>query len=191
MLFIIPIQTMTYKRQKQYRLPGYDYAGPGEYFLTICTKDRQHFLGEISQGRMQLSEAGGIAKKILREIPGKFENVLLDEWVIMPNHIHMILMIYKEGRNMINHVPTVNHVPAKNKSGILNNPMELPYDTIGKIIRWYKGRVKFECGKQDLSYFAWQARFHDHIVRNARDLERIRQYLRDNPLRWDIDGFNQ
>ncbi len=179
---------MEYKNEKQYRLPGYNYAQSGEYFITICTKDRRHLFGEIQQGTMQLSGAGLIAQTHLIEIPNQFNHVKLDEWVIMPNHVHMILII--DGRNMtvrcaINHVPTNQF---HTKSGIPNNPMKLPQNTIGKMIRWYKGRVSYECRKQKID-FGWQARFHDHIIRNRRSLENIRQYIRDNPLKWQQDMF--
>ncbi|MFW5658325.1 MAG: transposase [Bacteroidota bacterium] len=173
---------MAYKKHKQYRLPGYDYAGAGEYFLTICTKDRRHYFGHVSDGIMHLSVAGEIARNILLMIPEQFENTILDEWVVMPNHVHLILMI--DGRNLINQIPT-DH---KNKSGIPNNPMELPHDTIGKMMRWYKGRVSYDCRKSGMS-FAWQSRFHDHIIRNQRALENIRQYIRDNPRKWKGDCF--
>ena len=176
---------MAYKKQKQYRLPGYDYAQAGEYFITICTRDREHFLGEIQQGVMVLSEVGKIAQTHLLEIPDRFSNVVLDEWVIMPNHIHMILIIVGDRRNMINHVPT----KTTNKSGISNNPMELPNDTIGKMMRWYKGRVSYECRKSGLA-FKWQARFHDHIIRDRSSLDNIRLYVQDNPLCWEEDVFN-
>ena len=91
---------MAYKKQKQYRLPGYDYAQPGEYFITICTKDRNHFLGEVQKGSLLLSDAGKIAQIHLLEISDRFDNVELDEWVIMPNHVHMILIIVDDRRNM-------------------------------------------------------------------------------------------
>ena len=131
---------------------------------------------------MYLSEAGKIAKTHLLEINKRF-NCVLDEWVVMPNHVHLILIIDDgQRRNMINHVPT-------GKSGIPNNPMELPYDTIGKMMRWYKGRVSYECRKADFQ-FAWQARFHDHIIRDQRSLENIRRYIQNNPLRWKEDRFN-
>ncbi len=177
---------MGFKQQKQYRLPGYDYAQAGEYFITMCTKDREHLFGEVHQGTVVLSEAGITAQTILLKIPEQFKNALLDAWVIMPNHVHMILVIHETcrimiGRNMINHVPT--------KSGIPNNPMELPADTIGKMMRWYKGRVSYECKKSGIK-FTWQARFHDHIIRNKRSLENIRRYVQDNPLRWEEDMFN-
>lgn len=175
---------MSFKKQKQYRLPGYDYSSAGEYFLTICTKDRQHSFGHIANGVMHLSDAGRIARDIMLMIPQQFENTILDEWVVMPNHVHLILIInnmsISDRRHVINHVPT--------KSGIPNNPMELPQDTIGKMMRWYKGRVSFDCGKLEGS-FAWQSRFYDHIIRDRRALENIRQYIRDNPRRWKGDCF--
>jgi len=88
-------------------------------------------------------------------------------------------------KNVINRTAN-RHVP--NKSGIPNNPMELPQDTIGKMMRWYKGRVSFECRKSGIA-FAWQSRFHDHIIRDSRALEHIRQYIRDNPLRWEENMY--
>ncbi|WPP48358.1 transposase [Catalinimonas niigatensis] len=180
---------MSYKQHKQYRLPGYDYAGPGEYFITICTRDRQHYFGHIQEGIMHLSEAGSIAKDNLLMIPKQFQNAVVDTWVVMPNHVHMILII--EGgnvncRNVINHVPTI-YVPTK--SGIPNNPMELPVDTIGKMMRWYKGKVSYQCRKEGHTFF-WQSRFHDHIIRDDQSLEKIRRYIQHNPLQWKEDRFN-
>ncbi|MFP4507114.1 MAG: transposase, partial [Cyclobacteriaceae bacterium] len=161
------------KQNKLYRLPGYDYSQAGECFITICTQDRQHYFGHITDGIMHLSAAGIIARDNLLMIPDQFENAVLDEWVIMPNYIHLILVI---NGSMINHGPT--DIP--NKSGIPNNPMELPQDTIGKMMRWYKGRVSFQCRQSGMA-FAWQARFHDRIIRDRRALKNIRQYIRNNP----------
>lgn len=171
---------MPYKKHKQYRLPGHDYSQAGAYFLTICTQDRQHYFGHITDGVVHLSAAGIIARDNILIIPDQFENVILDEWVIMPNHVHLILMINR--RDVIIHVPT--EIP--NKSGIPNNPMELPQDTIGKMIRWFKGRVSFQCRQSGMA-FAWQSRFHDHIIRNNHSLENIRRYIQNNPLKWDED----
>ncbi|MGB3779989.1 MAG: hypothetical protein WA960_16620 [Tunicatimonas sp.] len=100
----------------------------------------------------------------------------------------MILIIDRS--NMIN-PPWTRHVPTEttNKSGIPNNPMESPVDTIGKMIRWYKGRVSYECRKLGLN-FAWQARFHDHIVRDQRSLNNIRQYILNNPSYWAENVFS-
>lgn len=100
---------MTYKRNKQYRLPGYDYSGDGEYFVTICVNKRKPYLGEIENGEMILSNIGKIADRIWKEIANKFDNVKLDVYQVMPDHFHGILIIkpkYKS-RNLINQIPTV------------------------------------------------------------------------------------
>ena len=82
-----------YKLKKRYRLPHFDYSRPGYYFITICVKDRRELLGEVMNGQMGMSEIGKIAKMFWTEIPDRFANIRLDQWVIMPNHIHGILVI--------------------------------------------------------------------------------------------------
>ena len=88
---------MRYKIKKRYRLPGYDYSAQGYYFVTICTKDRERFFGQVVQERMILSAIGEIAERFWLEIPARFPNIQLDAWVIMPNHIHGILVIEAQG----------------------------------------------------------------------------------------------
>ena len=128
---------MKYKRHKQYRLRGFDYAGEGEYFVTICTKNKKKFFGKIRDDKMILSEIGKIVEKIWKKIPGKFENIILDAHQVMPDHFHGIIrrnLIYQiqnnhsSKKNIIKDVPTI-------KSGIKNNPMELKNDSLGKIVR--------------------------------------------------------
>lgn len=84
------------KLKKQHRLPGYDYSSPGWYFITICTKNKEFFLGDIKEKQMVLSKVGEIAQSFWLEIPQRFSNVLLDAWIIMPNHLHGILRILDE-----------------------------------------------------------------------------------------------
>ena len=90
---------MCYKLQKQYRLPYNDYSNEGLYFITICTKEQKHYFGEIISNRMQFSEIGKIAEIFWLQIPEKFENAKLDEWIIMPNHLHGILFIEDKNKN--------------------------------------------------------------------------------------------
>src|SRR5664280_555297 len=78
------------------RYRGYDYSSPGKYFITICTKNRKPYFGEVENGKMGLSELGIIAKKFWKEIPGHFPNIKLDEFIIMPDHIHGILIINQD-----------------------------------------------------------------------------------------------
>jgi REP element-mobilizing transposase RayT len=184
---------MDYKLKKQYRLPDYDYSEIGYYFVTICTKGKKCCFGDVVERKVRLSGIGEVVKKYWLEIPEHFEDVRVDEWVVMPNHVHGIIVIekhkcrnetwYASRRNMINHVPT-NH-------GIKNNPMKLGAISLGRIIRWFKGRVKYEVGKlSNQKHFAWQSRFYDHVIRNEKSLGEIREYIRNNPMKWELDREN-
>ncbi|MFH0779793.1 MAG: transposase [Parcubacteria group bacterium] len=182
-----------YKLRKQYRLLCCDYSSPGDYFVTICTKNREMFFGNVVNGKMELSEAGKIAREMWLNIPKQFPNIKLGVFEIMPDHVHGIISIIgvdppgldSIGRNLINQIPTSKEIW---KSRIKYNPMEMSSVSLGKIIRWYKGRVKFEIGK---SYpklnFAWQSRYHDRVIRNDVEYDAIRQYIIDNPKNWEKD----
>ncbi len=165
---------MKYKSQKQYRLPGFNYSGEGEYFVTICTHNRKDFFGEIKNGEIILNETGKIVEEIWNEIPSKFQYISLDVYQVMPNHFHGIVVINEE--NFINEIPTF-------KSGIINNPMELKSISLGRIIRWFKGRVTFEAKKIN-PRFKWQSRFYDRIIRDDREFYFIQEYIKNNPLNW-------
>lgn len=169
---------MKYKNHKQYRLPNFDYSGEGEYFVTICVDNREHHLGEIKNDQMILSDVGKIVDEIWNGIPGKFENVKLDVYQIMPDHFHGIIIIKRSGLGNL-----INQIPTDFKSGIKNNPMELSSDTLGRIIRWFKGRVKFEADKFKHG-FKWQSRFYDRIIRDDVEFYFIREYIINNPKNW-------
>jgi len=202
------------------RLSGYDYSQNGAYFITIVTQQFEHFFGEIVDDEMILNEMGEIAQKYWNEIPRHFPFIRLDEMVVMPNHIHGILWIENDdvpvgtdgageyGTEKCKHIPctdAINRVsttdtPKKN-GGITgkNNPMF--YDNISRVIRWYKGRCSFEIHKinkisvqtrliASLPDFGWQPRFYDRIIRNENEMNRIRQYIIDNPKMWHRDRNN-
>jgi len=174
---------MKYKLHKQYRLPKFNYAGEGNYFATICVDDRKHHFGRIENGEMILSNLGKIVDKIWNEIPTRFNNVELDVYQVMPDHFHGIVIIkeHKSGKHLINQMPT------EFKSGIVNNPMELKSISLGGIIRWFKGRVKYEAKKLN-SKFKWQSRFYDRIIRNDKEYYFIQEYIINNPVNWG-DGI--
>jgi len=171
---------MEYKKYKQYRLTGFDYSGDGEYFVTICVNGRKHHFGKIENGVMTLSETGKIVDRIWNEIPDKFENIRLDSYQIMPDHFHGIIAI-KESKSQKH--PDKVGMPTEFKSGIRNNPMELKSITLGRIIRWFKGRVKFEA-KKTKPDFNWQSRFYDRIIRDEKEFYFISEYIINNPLNW-------
>lgn len=160
------------------RLPGWDYSRKGAYFITICTQPRFPFFGIIQNGKMMLSPIGETAKNRWLDIPTQFPNLRLDEFVIMPDHLHGILIIHRvvDGHNSNE---TLSEHPQGGFAG-LKNPML--HNNISRVIRWYKGRCCFEIRKISIE-FSWQPRFYDRLIRNPKEFERIRKYIRENPLR--------
>ncbi len=171
-------------RIKSVRKMGYDYTSDGWYFVTICTKNMEPFFGNITDGEMNLSEIGKIVENYWQEIPKHFPSVELDEFSIMPNHTHGIIGINNfrcdDGDAMNRVCTTRGGVTGK------NNPMSK--NGLGEIIRWYKGRCKFEIGRDN--NFAWQSRFYDRIIRNEKELNKIRKYIFENVLKWEFDRNN-
>lgn len=183
-----------FKIEKQYRLRDWDYSSGGYYFITICTRDRINYLGKIKDGKITLTEIGKMAKGHWKEIPKHFENIVLDKFVIMPNHIHGILIIENECicRNMPWHVPTKTdgnnnrpwHVPTKMKNDRFINKFSVPVSkSISMAINHFKGAVKRECNQHEIK-FDWQLRFHDRIIRDRNEYWAKRIYIRDNIKNW-------
>jgi REP element-mobilizing transposase RayT len=187
------------------RLQSYDYASEGAYFITICTKNRVHYFGEIVETQFIASELGQIAEKIWEEIPKQFPFIELGEFVIMPNHTHGILIIKNtvEINTNDSHVDADSHVetrliaslptdiptPTKQSGGFAKTKNPMFHDNISRVIRWYKGRCTFEMRKIHAD-FEWQSRFHDHIIRNTQSFETIQNYIATNAINWDKDKFN-
>jgi len=162
--------------RKKNRLPEYDYSQVGYYFITICTKDRECYFGKIKNGKMNLNEIGKLSRKYWKEIPKHFPFVELDEYVVMPNHIHGIIIIDND-----------NNVGDNHGCPLQNRNMEL----LPKIISQYKSSVTRQIRKQfDYYIFAWQKSFYDHIIRNEKSLFKIQNYIIYNPLKWDLEKNN-
>jgi putative transposase len=177
---------MRFKEHRQYRLPGYDYARPGRYFVTFNTKDRGRWLGDVVDGRVVHSKIGEVARDFWLQLPASFSNLVLDEWVIMPDHVHGILLLKSP------HPPTAD--PPRNPTGdrVILSPMRrglrpLARGSVSSIVNHCKGNVKRWCNKNGMEYFDWQSRFRDTIIRSDRSLYFIRKYIRENPVRWEQD----
>ena len=167
------------KSRKPTRWNHYAYSQDGMYFVTICTKDREELFGQIKDGKMVLNELGKIAKKCLLEIPNHFQDVFLDEYVIMPNHIHCIIEIIDNPVGNA-HVRSANN-PDRSK-------MLLP-----KIIQGFKAAVTKICNRTERACAfptIWQKSFYDHIIRDEKSLNKIREYIEINPAMWDRDRNN-
>lgn len=201
---------MTYKLEKRYRLKGYDYSANGWYFVTICIAKFKPLLGHIKDEKNYLSKIGKITDRFWIDIPKQFAFIRLNEYVIMPNHLHGIIVINQQPcRNMINHVPTNRfHIIRRNdfiptfennfdntndnnkkcNSSIQNNPMKTAKVSLSKVIRWYKGKCTYTINKlYPNTNFKWQSRYFDRVIRDEEELERIREYIWNNPSQWEAD----
>ncbi len=183
------------------RLKGWDYGSNGYYFITFCAKDRAHFFGEIEFGKMILNDIGLIAETNWQNIPKQFKYAFLDEFIIMPNHVHGIVIIDKKGgggdtvsRDAINRISTTadgitTQSKRNNRGGFAKEYNPMLHENLSRIIRWYKGKTTFDVRKVNQE-FGWQTLFYDHIVRNEKSLHHIRAYIKRNPIMWQRDRNN-
>lgn len=199
-------------RVESVRLKGWDYSSPAAYFITVVTKNRECYFGDIKDGRMHLTKSGEISKHCFKQIPNHFPFVSLDDFVIMPNHVHGILFIKKRNRNRsvvetLHGVDTLDSVetlhatslPMKGKTPGLkrvstkkNNTMSSiapEKGSLSTIIRSFKSAVT-RTSRLFNPDFEWQSRYHDHIIRDEKTLNKIRQYIIQNPLNWYLDENN-
>jgi REP element-mobilizing transposase RayT len=166
------------------RLPGFDYGSDNFYFVTICVKDRKNFFGEICDGQIRLNEFGRAAEQCWTNIPSHFPFVDFDEFVIMPNHVHGILVFdkcYFFGREFVE-----TQYIASLRSGGCTNRFGPQSNNLASVIRGFKIGVKKYAIENKIE-FDWQPRFHDHVIRDERALFRIREYIRNNPVNWSGD----
>lgn len=173
-----------HRNRKNIRLKGYDYSSKGLYFITICTKNREHYFGKIENQKFEYSPIGAIAYTYWNEIPNHFRNARLGEFKIMPNHIHGIIEIVGPPHGVADGIPNgmADGISNKNEFG-----KTIP-GSISAIIGQFKSSVTRWCNKNDFN-FAWQSRFHDHIIRNESEYHRIEQYIINNVANWRDDKF--
>lgn len=179
--------------RRSIRLQGYDYTQPGAYFITICVHNRENLLGEIVGEEMRLNDLGDIAKMIWNELLNRYANITLDEFVIMPNHIHGIVEIQAVGAV---HEPPLHEPPLSESAGSeprdFNDPLTRRQMTIPKIVGYFKMNSAKRANQIRSTEGApfWQRNYYEHIIRNDRELHAIRAYIRRNPLQWALDRDN-
>jgi REP element-mobilizing transposase RayT len=162
--------------RRNIRLKDYDYSQAGWYFATICTKDKACLLGQVEKSEMLLSDIGRTAEEHLAGISKHFPFVSVDEYVVMPNHIHTIIVIQSVGAAFM--------PPAETPSNPLTDPTR---PSLSFIIQQYKSGVKRWCSANGFGHFGWQRGFYEHVIRNEDDLHNIREYIINNPMRWIED----
>ena len=168
------------------RLKDYDYSQDGYYFVTICAKNKVEYFGEIQNGKMILNEYGEIVANEWIETKNIRKNVKLDEFIVMPNHIHGIVIIDNNNcRGVLQYAPTALHA------------FQSPSNNLGAVVRGFKSAVTKQINQIQVRVycntplsFQWQKSFYDHIVRNEKSLSKIREYIRNNPLKWELDRNN-
>jgi putative transposase len=162
--------------RRSIRLRGWDYASPGAYSVTICTQGRVPLFGEVRDDQMQLSALGAIVASTWQWLAAQHAHVSLDAWCVMPNHLHGILIIRRDG-------PFGAHTPGE---GTRVKP-------IGQVIGAFKtvSTKHINLARGTPGATVWQRNFWEHIVRDADDMDRIRAYIRDNPLMWSRDDLNR
>lgn len=155
-----------YKDRKIIRLQNYDYSANGAYFITICTHNKEHLFGTVGAD----SISARMVKKVYGEIIGKYDNVSSPISVLMPNHFHSIIIIERNGTEV---VPSVSKIVQEFKR----------YTTC-EYIKLVKNGILKPFDKR-----IWQRSFYDHIIRNENDFNEIWTYIQNNPLKWQEDCY--
>ncbi len=188
--------------RKDLRLPEYDYSQEGLYYITICTNNREYLFGNIVNDKMKLNDAGKMVKQCWKEIPKHYLSVILDIFIIMPNHIHGIIEIIDvDNTSPIVGAPLVGALENDSNTKNTNDragTRPAPTKTIGDIIGGFKSMTTNEYIRNvennnwlPFDGKLWQRNYYEHIVRHENDLQQIRQYIIDNPMMWERDRNNK
>ena len=178
-------------RHNSLRYSGRDYSLPGKYFVTICTAQKTEWFGGVINGKMHLSEIGHLASQMWYEIPVHFPFIDLDTFVVMPNHIHGIIVINRSFRTPIVGVLHATPLPPDDTTNLSNETMSIispKSGSISVVVRSYKSAVTKHVHILD-NHFSWQRGFYDTIICTTGQLSRIRKYILDNTQNWDKNGF--
>lgn len=183
-------------QRKNIRLKEYDYSFPGWYYVTICTFNRINLFGKIADGKMVLNEDGKIVEEEWLQTKEIRKNVDLDYYIIMPNHLHGIIIIEQSFEDVIIKGRGELNSPEKIDSGRIqyaptNDTFISPSHTLGAIVRGFKSSVtkKIRELSSNSELRIWQRNYYEHIIRNDNDLHRIRTYIQNNPLKWELDEY--
>ncbi|WET00629.1 transposase [Flavobacterium sp. YJ01] len=187
------------KFQNKYRISSirsqwWDYGWNGAYFITICTQNREHYFGEIQNSKMILSHVGIIADLLWHQIPTHHKNVELGDFVVMPNHIHGILIINKPLDNVDTDTGRVDtghalYLPSSSSSSPGSQRFQnIGKNTISSIVGSYKSAVTKHANRLGYPH-QWQKLFYDNIIRSNNDYQRISDYIVSNPENWAKDKF--
>ncbi len=162
-------------QRRSIRLKGYDYTQPGAYFVTICTQNRESLLGEIVEGEMMLNEYGQVVVGCWIWLAKQYPYVELDEWVVMPNHAHSIVIL--------------SGMDDSRRGGSRTAPTT---KSLGRLVGAFKtvSTKRINQMRHTPGAPVWQRNYYEHIIRDEDELNRLRQYILDNPVQWEMDENN-
>ncbi|HEX9758117.1 MAG TPA: transposase [Nitrospiria bacterium] len=162
--------------RRSIRIKEYDYSQPGSYFITLCTQNRECWFGDVTDGKMRLNAYGQIVAECWQWLSEQYAHANMDEWIVMPNHLHGIIAITADGRGGSRTAPTG---PVKQKP-------------LGRLIGAFKtvSTKRINQMRASAGVPVWQRNYYEHIIRNEEDLNKIRQYILENPMKWAEDTEN-
>jgi putative transposase len=177
----------TRHHRRSIRLPAYDYAQPGAYFVTVCTQNRECVFGQVVEGQMIVSDPGQMVESVWRQLP-RYHGVDVDAFAVMPNHVHGIIVLV--GAGPVGAGPRA--CPDMGRPQEVAPTMSLP-DVVHRFkslttARYRKGVL--QDGWQPFPGRLWQRNYYEHVIRDEEELNRIRQYIIDNPASWEDDVEN-
>jgi putative transposase len=172
--------------RRSIRLKEYNYSSPGAYFITICTYQKECLFGEIVDGKMELNQFGKTLEFTWLDLPNHLSNIILDEFVIMPNHFHGIIII-----------PAIEPVGVGFNSGDNQGSLSKPTPTVGnlpalpKIVHNLKSKTtrRINLQRNTPGLPVWQRNYYEHIIRDVPSLDKIREYILYNPMNWKNDDL--
>lgn len=182
----ILFMTTPWPKRKRNRLQDYDYSGGGWYFITICVKNREELFGKIENGEMILNEHGKIATQQWQWLANQYDYLTLEEFVVMPNHIHGIMLIDPD-RCSDKSRPVATDSQNKRPVATSANLTAKKIKSLSELIGAFKTTSSKLIHRGGLKDFSWQRSFYDHIIRDEKDFANIIEYIQNNPLQWAFD----
>ena len=196
---IIPKMNTDKRNRKSLRLKDYDYSQPGYYYVTLCVQNRECLFGYIKEGKMEFSDAGKMIQKWWCELTNKYPTLELDTFQIMPNHIHGILIIQPVGANLC-----VRPIRQDSNLNVRHNDIvrqtgqtHRSAPTLGTNVQWFKTMATNEYirgvkqkGWEPFRGKLLQRNYYERVIRNEKELEKIRKYIAENPAKWAEDEYN-
>jgi putative transposase len=177
--------------RRSIRLQGYNYSQEGAYFVTVCVQDRVFRLGAIENDEMRPSEAGRMVLDVWHGLPSHYPGVDIDTFQLMPNHLHGIIVLYAQDDDP----PREPYAPPTDRLGRAEGAtcaMSL-FDIVQRFKSLTTTRYRqavYQRGWPPFRHRLWQRNYHEHVIRDEADLDRVRRYIVDNPLNWETDPEN-